>query len=87
MPSPRPGPGQILLDVKTASLNFPDVLMAQGRYQVKPPLQREAVCRLVRRGGGPPRHQRAGALEGAADAMRRMANRQLKGKVVILPEA
>lgn len=37
-PSPRPGPGQILLDVKAASLNFPDVLMAQGLYQVKPPL-------------------------------------------------
>lgn len=34
----RPGPGQILLDVKAASLNFPDVLMAQGLYQVKPPL-------------------------------------------------
>jgi NADPH:quinone reductase len=38
VPSPRPGPGQILLDVKAASLNFPDVLMAQGLYQVKPPL-------------------------------------------------
>ncbi len=38
VPSPRPGTGQILLDVKAASLNFPDVLMAQGLYQVKPPL-------------------------------------------------
>lgn len=38
VPSPRPGPGQVLLDVKAASLNFPDVLMAQGLYQVKPPL-------------------------------------------------
>jgi len=26
-------------------------------------------------------------LDGAADAMRRMANRQIRGKVVILPEA
>ncbi len=38
IPEPRPGPGQVLLDVKASSLNFPDVLMAQGRYQVKPPL-------------------------------------------------
>jgi NADPH2:quinone reductase len=36
--SPRPGPNQVLIDVKAASLNFPDVLMAQGLYQVKPPL-------------------------------------------------
>ena len=38
VPSPRPGAGQVLLDVKAASLNFPDVLMAQGLYQVKPSL-------------------------------------------------
>lgn len=38
VPSRRPGPGQILIDVKAASLNFPDILMAQGLYQVKPPL-------------------------------------------------
>jgi NADPH:quinone reductase len=36
--SPRPGSNQVLIDVKAASLNFPDVLMAQGLYQVKPPL-------------------------------------------------
>jgi len=35
---PRPGPGQVLVDVKAASLNFPDALMVQGLYQVKPPL-------------------------------------------------
>jgi NADPH2:quinone reductase len=38
IPNPSPGPGQVLLDVKASSLNFPDVLMAQGLYQVKPPL-------------------------------------------------
>ena len=38
IPKLRPGPGQVLLDVKASSLNFPDVLMVQGRYQVKPPL-------------------------------------------------
>ncbi len=38
VPAPRPGPGQVLLDVKASSLNFPDALMVQGLYQVKPPL-------------------------------------------------
>jgi NADPH2:quinone reductase len=38
IPKPCPGPGQVLLDVKASSLNFPDALMVQGLYQVKPPL-------------------------------------------------
>lgn len=38
VPSPQPGPGQVLIDVKASSVNFPDVLMVMGRYQVKPPL-------------------------------------------------
>lgn len=36
-----PGPpeaDQVLIEVKSASLNFPDALMVEGRYQVKPPL-------------------------------------------------
>jgi len=36
--TPRPGPGQVLVEVKASSLNFPDALMVQGLYQVKPPL-------------------------------------------------
>ena len=35
---PIPGPGQVLVRVRAAALNFPDILMAQGRYQEKPPL-------------------------------------------------
>jgi len=38
VPVPRPGPGQVLIDVKACAINFPDVLMPQGLYQVKPPL-------------------------------------------------
>ena len=34
---PSPGPGQLLIDVAACGLNFPDVLLCQGRYQVKPP--------------------------------------------------
>jgi NADPH2:quinone reductase len=36
--SPHPGPGQLKIDVKSASLNFPDVLMVQGLHQTKPEL-------------------------------------------------
>lgn len=35
---PVPGPGEVLVEVAAASLNFPDVLMCRGEYQVKPPL-------------------------------------------------
>lgn len=38
LPSPRPGAGEVVVDVKAAGVNFPDVLMIQGKYQVKPPL-------------------------------------------------
>ena len=38
VPDPEPGPGQILVRVLAAPANFPDVLMCQGAYQVKPPL-------------------------------------------------
>src|SRR5919202_4060604 len=35
---PTPGEGQVLVRVRGAALNFPDVLMAMGMYQEKPPL-------------------------------------------------
>jgi NADPH2:quinone reductase len=36
--APLPGPGQVLIDVKAAGVNFPDVLIVQGKYQFKPAL-------------------------------------------------
>jgi NADPH2:quinone reductase len=38
VPSPTPGPGEVVMSVKAASVNFPDVLIIQNKYQVKPPL-------------------------------------------------
>jgi NADPH:quinone reductase len=39
IPAPHPpGPGQVLVDVRAAGVNFPDVLLCRGRYQVRPPL-------------------------------------------------
>jgi NADPH2:quinone reductase len=36
--TPRPGPGEVLVKVRAASVNFPDLLMTRGDYQFKPPL-------------------------------------------------
>ncbi|WP_395066361.1 NADPH:quinone oxidoreductase family protein [Paraburkholderia silvatlantica] len=33
-----PGPGQVVIDVKAAAVNFPDVLIIENKYQMKPPL-------------------------------------------------
>lgn len=38
LPEPRPGPGQVVVSVKAAALNFFDTLIIQNRYQTKPPL-------------------------------------------------
>jgi NADPH2:quinone reductase len=38
LPSLAPSQGMAVLNVKAAAVNFPDVLMVQGKYQVKPAL-------------------------------------------------
>jgi NADPH2:quinone reductase len=38
VPDPVPGPGQVLVEMKAAGVNFPDALIIQGKYQFKPPL-------------------------------------------------
>jgi len=38
LPMPQPQPGEVRIAVKAASLNFPDLLIVQGKYQFKPPL-------------------------------------------------
>jgi NADPH:quinone reductase len=36
-PDPVPGPGQVVVDVHAASVNFPDLLVINGTYQKLPP--------------------------------------------------
>jgi NADPH2:quinone reductase len=36
VPDPKPGSGQILIEVRAAGVNFPDVLLSRGLYQFKP---------------------------------------------------
>ncbi|HJS38539.1 MAG TPA: NADPH:quinone oxidoreductase family protein [Burkholderiales bacterium] len=38
VPSPQAGPGEVVVSIKAASVNFPDVLIIQNKYQFKPPL-------------------------------------------------
>jgi NADPH2:quinone reductase len=38
VPPLAPGPGEVVIGVRAASVNFPDVLIIQNKYQVKPPL-------------------------------------------------
>ena len=38
VPVPEPGPGEVLVDVWSAGLNFPDALLARGQYQDRPVL-------------------------------------------------
>ena len=38
LPTPEPGAGQVRIAIHAASLNFPDLLTVQNKYQIKPPL-------------------------------------------------
>ncbi len=38
LPTPQPKAGEALIEIKAASLNFPDLLIVQNKYQIKPPL-------------------------------------------------
>ncbi|HWW95657.1 MAG TPA: NAD(P)-dependent alcohol dehydrogenase [Vicinamibacteria bacterium] len=55
-PDPSPGPGQVLLRLRAASLNYRDLLMVQGLYNPKQPLPliplSDGVGEVVRLGDG-----------------------------------
>lgn len=38
VPTPQAGAGEAVIEVRAAGVNFPDVLVVQGLYQIKPPL-------------------------------------------------
>ena len=38
LPTPSPAAGEVLIQIKAASLNFPDTLIVQNKYQIKPAL-------------------------------------------------
>ena len=38
LPVPEPGPGEVRIAMEAADINYPDILVMEGLYQVKPPL-------------------------------------------------
>ncbi|HVE98187.1 MAG TPA: NADPH:quinone oxidoreductase family protein [Mycobacteriales bacterium] len=58
VPVPEPGDGEARVEVEAVALNFPDVLLCQGKYQERPPLPftpgLEVAGRVVAVGAGSP---------------------------------
>jgi NADPH2:quinone reductase len=63
LPTPVPAAGQACIEIRAASLNFPDLLTVQNKYQVKPPLPFVPGCEFsgwVRAIGDGVRHLKVG---------------------------
>lgn len=63
LPDLQAAPGQVVLDIKAAGVNFPDVLIIQGKYQFKPELPftpGSEVAGLVRAVGDGVAHWKVG---------------------------
>lgn len=43
---PRPGPGEVRVAVKACGINFPDTLIIEDRYQIKPPRPFAPGCEI-----------------------------------------
>jgi NADPH2:quinone reductase len=92
IPAPTPGPGEVLIEVHAAGINFPDVLLTYGKYQFKaePPFipggEAAGIVRAV--GGGvndfAPGDRVAATLMNGAFAEQIVAP---EGAVVKLPDA
>ena len=47
LPDPVAGPGEVVVAIKAAALNFFDILMVQGKYQTKPPFPFSPVSEIA----------------------------------------
>jgi NADPH2:quinone reductase len=63
VPDPQAGPGEVVVDIVAAGLNFPDKLMVNGQYQVKnelPFIPGAEAAGIVRETGNEVRHLNVG---------------------------
>jgi len=47
LPTPEPGPEEVLVDVRAIGVNFPDLLMTKGQYQYRPELPTVPGCEVA----------------------------------------
>ena len=47
LPPPQPARGEVVIAVSSAGVNFPDVLIVQGKYQFKAPLPFAPGCEVA----------------------------------------
>ena len=77
-PDPEPGPGDVLIDVHAAGVNFSDTLIVQERYQLRPDVPFE------------PGRDVAGVIaavrtpDNGALAVARFTDHDVQGKLVLL---
>jgi NADPH2:quinone reductase len=63
LPTPQPKANEVLIEIKAASLNFPDLLIVQNKYQMKPPLPfvpGSEYAGIVQAVGGDVKHLKVG---------------------------
>ena len=63
LPTPQPKASEVLIEIKAASLNFPDLLIVQNKYQMKPPLPfvpGSEYAGIVQAVGGDVKHLKVG---------------------------
>jgi NADPH2:quinone reductase len=45
LPALEPGPGEVVVAVHAAAVNFPDTLIIEDKYQIKPPCRSRPAAR------------------------------------------
>ena len=90
LPDPRPGPGEVLIEVAASGVNFIDVYQRKGVYPIPTPFVLGSECAgRVRAVGEAVTDIRAGEVVATADAHGSHATlcRAPADKVVVVPEA
>ena len=88
VPDLRPGPGEVVIDVRAASVNFPDVLVIQNKYQMKPELPftpGAEFAGVVREVGADVRRLKVGMRVAAYTAQGAFAEQALAGEAACMP--
>jgi NADPH2:quinone reductase len=88
LPDLHPGPGEVVIDVRAASVNFPDVLVIQNKYQNKPDLPftpGAEFAGVVREVGANVKHLRVGMRVAAYTAQGAFAEQAIAAESACMP--